>query len=190
MSDLFDWRNTTQQTPSYLTQSGYGSGTPSFFASPVATQPEFMNFNPQSLNTNNSLDYGWGSTSLGNNTTSGVRFSGNTGIGGVGGGGALSSERSWWDSMAGGKNADGSTYNGWGGMAIAGLGTAVNLWSGLENLKLGKESLALQKQQYLSNYDSQRKMVNSQLEDRQKLRVLESKNAMPVSEYMAKYGIS
>lgn len=91
--------------------------------------------------------------------------------------------------------------NAWGGMngyqkfstvggALAGLYGAYNAH---KQLGLAKDQLNFNKEQYYTNLNNQRKMVNSQLEDRQRRRVAQAKDGgtstTSVGEYMAKYGV-
>lgn len=74
------------------------------------------------------------------------------------------------------------------------LGTVANAYLGYKQYKQAKEQLAFNKEQYHTNLNNQRKMVNSQLEDRQARRVRENlangkQAGTSVADYMAKYGV-
>lgn len=93
--------------------------------------------------------------------------------------------------VTGGKNADGSTFNGWGGMA---LGAA----QGIANWMTGKEQLALQKRAVNSsikfaeeNLAMQKSRVNGDLRDRQVARVASNPGAyQSVGDYMKQNGVA
>ena len=76
------------------------------------------------------------------------------------------------------------------------LGTANSLY-GMYNthqqMKLAKDQLAHNKMESERNYQAQRKITNSQFEDRQKRRVEEAqangRSTTSVADYMAKYGV-
>lgn len=100
-----------------------------------------------------------------------------------------------WDAFSrtlfGGK--DGMTGNTNMGLVTGGLGAAGSLlsgWTGLQQLQLAKDSLAFQKDSFNKNFANQQKLTNSQLEDRQRSRNMDSPgNYMATSDYMAKYGV-
>lgn len=76
------------------------------------------------------------------------------------------------------------------GSALMGLYGAYNAH---KQLGLAKDTLNFNKEQYYTNLNNQRKMVNSQLEDRQRRRVAQAQDGgtttTSVSDYMAKYGV-
>lgn len=76
------------------------------------------------------------------------------------------------------------------GSALMGLYGAYNAH---KQLGLAKDTLNFNKDQYYTNLNNQRKMVNSQLEDRQRRRVAQAKDGgtttISVGDYMAKYGV-
>lgn len=87
------------------------------------------------------------------------------------------------------KDKDGNQFQGWGMPVINtafGLG---NLYLALKNYGIAKDTLKSQKDAFNKNYAAQRNLINSSLEDRQRRRVQENPNAMPVDQYMAKYGV-
>ena len=72
------------------------------------------------------------------------------------------------------------------------LGTANALFNGYnayKQNKIAKDTLNFQKDQYAKQYEAQRKMTNSQLEDRQRSRVWTNPNQTSVHDYMQKYGV-
>lgn len=95
-----------------------------------------------------------------------------------------------WDSFLGGKNADGTSSNGWGGAAlglIQGLGSA---YMGMKQYGLARDQLQFSKDAFNKNYAAQAKMTNSMLEDRQRARMASNPGAyQSVGDYMAKNGI-
>ncbi len=60
-------------------------------------------------------------------------------------------------------------------------------------MKLAKQQLAYNKEESERNYQAQRKITNSQFEDRQRRRVEEAqangRSTASVADYMAKYGV-
>jgi hypothetical protein len=77
--------------------------------------------------------------------------------------------------------------------ALVGIGafnSALGAINSYKTNKLAKQQFAFQKDAFNQNFDAQRRQVNSQLEDRQKLRTLtQPQNNMSVSEYMDKFGV-
>lgn len=72
------------------------------------------------------------------------------------------------------------------GLATAGLG-AFNAWNSNQT---AKDQLKFQKESFGKQYEAQKGLTNSQLEDRQRRRVAEQPNlALGVDEYMNKYGV-
>jgi hypothetical protein len=102
-----------------------------------------------------------------------------------GGGGVLDSLTGWGKDFFGTKEAP-----GWGGTA---LGVAQGLfggWLGMQQYGLAKEKLAESKRQFQLNYDAQKNLTNSQLEDRQRARVASNPGAyQSVGTYMNQYGV-
>ncbi|MGL4252881.1 MAG: hypothetical protein ACRCR2_02310 [Fusobacteriaceae bacterium] len=68
-------------------------------------------------------------------------------------------------SMFGGQ---GST--GWVSPVLGGVGALAQGWMGMQQLKLGKENLAFQKDAWQKNYQNQVDMINTQMRDRQAAR--------------------
>lgn len=79
------------------------------------------------------------------------------------------------------------------GTVLGTLGTVYGMYNAHQQMKLAKDQLAYNKVESERNYQAQRKMTNSQLEDRQKRRVEEAqangRTTASVSDYMNKYGL-
>lgn len=99
--------------------------------------------------------------------------------------GAGAGGKGFWDGMLGGKNADGTSFNGWGGLA---LGTAQGLFGGymgMKNYGLAKQSLAQGKEQFERNYAAQKTTTNSRIADQYEARKSYAPSAMgSKEEYM------
>jgi hypothetical protein len=87
---------------------------------------------------------------------------------------------SWKGFMGGPKNI------GWGTGLFALANSGLNAYLGSQQLKLAQERFNFQKDSWNKNYETQRKMTNTQMEDRQQARRSFSGSATPVNEYMAK----
>lgn len=73
---------------------------------------------------------------------------------------------------------------------LGALGGLSNAWLGMKQYGMAKDALKEGKRQFQLNYDAQKKLTNSQLEDRQKARVASNPNEYESSyDYMKKYGI-
>ena len=112
--------------------------------------------------------------------------------------GILESMGNWFkdSGFVGGKNKDGTSFDGWGGTA---LGLAQGLMSGYMGMKqygLNKDIFENNKQQFERNFGAQAKLTNASLQDRQARRVREANangnpsSATSVADYMAKYGVA
>lgn len=100
-----------------------------------------------------------------------------------------------------GLEAKNQALDGWGKLPITDranlvlgtVGTLVNAYNAHKTNKLAKQQLEHQINNSNRNWDIQRKMTNSQLEDRQIRRVEEAKangrTTMSVGDYMRKYGV-
>lgn len=116
----------------------------------------------------------------------GVNSAVGTGVGGSSGPGFFS-----WNGFAGGKNADGTSTNGWGGAAMGLLQGLMSFGVGRDQFNLAKDQLQFSKDAFNKNYTAQAKMTNSTLEDRQRARVAANPGAyQSVGDYMAKNGIA
>lgn len=75
---------------------------------------------------------------------------------------------------------------GWGNPAIATAGGLTNAFLGMKQYGLAKKTFDESKRQFELNYDAQRNLTNSQLEDRQRARVASNGNYQSVEAYMNK----
>lgn len=97
---------------------------------------------------------------------------------------------SWWDKMVGGKNADGTSFNGWGGMAMGAIQGLGNAYMGMKQYGLAKEQLQFSKDSFERNFAAQRQMTNTNLMDRQRARVASNPGAyQSVGDYMNENGV-
>ena len=82
---------------------------------------------------------------------------------------------------------------GWGGMALGAASGLASAFMGMKQYGLAKDTLAQNKQQFQMQYDAQKSMTNSSMEDRQRARIASAgtgASAIPsVSDYMSKYGV-
>lgn len=88
--------------------------------------------------------------------------------------------------------------NGWQGMGLDQklntigntVGTLMGAYNAYQANKLAKNQFAFSKDAWNRQWDAQKGLTNSQLEDRQQRRFNESNGrAMSVTEYMNKYGV-
>lgn len=91
-----------------------------------------------------------------------------------------------------------SNGNGFGDLAFSdkallGIGafnSALGAINSYKTNKLAKQQFAFQKDAFNKNFDAQRRQVNSQLEDRQRMRmIVQPQHNMSVAEYMDKFGV-
>jgi hypothetical protein len=64
-----------------------------------------------------------------------------------------------------------------------------NTYTGWQNMKTAKDSLDFQKNAWSSQFNTQKKLVNNELSDRQMRRVAANPNEMSVDAYMKQYGV-
>lgn len=84
-------------------------------------------------------------------------------------------------------NATGITTQGWGDLAVGGMGSIFDLYSGMKQFGLAQDQFDEGKRQYDQNYQAQVKNYNTDLEDRQRARVAANPGAyQSVSDYMKK----
>lgn len=122
--------------------------------------------------------------------SAGYGFTGEGGFSGA----SMPDPTSSWDSFSksflGSTDKNGIKTEGWGGIglnALAGLGGA---WMGMEKLKLARDTLDQNKQQFDMNWGAQKTTTNAALEDRQRARVASNAGAyQSVGDYMNKNGI-
>lgn len=90
----------------------------------------------------------------------------------------------------GSKGADGTFTQGWGGMALGAAQGIGNLYLGMKQYGLAKETLANNKAQFERNFDAQKTTTNASLEDRQRARVASNAGAyQSVGDYMNQNGV-
>jgi hypothetical protein len=123
-----------------------------------------------------------------------------TQVANAGTGGAAKPAGAWWNpfswndeqklDMWGGKDADGNMINGTlTSMAAVGKGLA-DSWLGMQQLDLGQEQLAFQKNAFNQNFQNQRTLTNASLQDRQAARVAANPNGyQSVGDYMKENGV-
>ena len=104
----------------------------------------------------------------------------------LGGGG----QRSIMDSFLQQRNTDGTTSGGYGTAALGVLQGVGGLYLGMQQYNLAKDSLALQKDSFNRQFDVNKNLTNSRLEDRQRARVAANSGAyQSVGDYMNKNGV-
>jgi hypothetical protein len=78
----------------------------------------------------------------------------------------------FWDKMIGWTDpATQVQHAGWGGLALGGIEALGSGWLGLQQYGLAKDQLKFQKEAFNRDFANQVKMINGQLEDRQRARV-------------------
>lgn len=79
---------------------------------------------------------------------------------------------------------------GWGGFALGALNAGSNIFFGMKQYGLAKQTLAENKRQFQLNYDAQKQTTNTALEDRQRARVASNAGAyQSVGDYMKENGV-
>ena len=93
--------------------------------------------------------------------------------------------------VIGGKDAQGNTFNGWGGLALGAAQGIGNLYMGMKQYGLMQDQLNFSKDAFNKNYAVQKNLTNSQLADRQDRRNAEGlmPGTMSTADYMARYGV-
>lgn len=87
-----------------------------------------------------------------------------------------------WDNFGG--------KDGWGGTALGAVGGIASAFLGMKQYGLAKQTLEENKRQFQLNYDAQRQMTNTRLEDRQRARVASNPGAyQSVGAYMGANGV-
>jgi hypothetical protein len=94
------------------------------------------------------------------------------------------------ESILGGVDDAGNKTAGWGGLALGGAQAGLGAYLGMKQYGLAKDSFKQGKKEFQMNWDANRKMTNSRLEDRQRMRVASQPGShQSVADYMAKNGI-
>jgi len=79
---------------------------------------------------------------------------------------------------------------GWGAPMLTAAGGLANAYLGMQQYGLAKDRLAEAKRQYNQEYQVNRQLTNSRLEDRQRARVASNSGAyQSVGDYMNQYGV-
>lgn len=93
-------------------------------------------------------------------------------------------------SLLGGTDENGIQSNGWGGLALGAAQGLLGGYMGMKQYGLAKDQLAESKRQFNANFDTNRKLTNSRLRDRQRARVASNPKAyQSVGAYMNKNGV-
>lgn len=80
--------------------------------------------------------------------------------------------------------------DGWGSTALGGIGALASTFLGMKQYGLAKQTLEENKRQFQLNYDAQKQMTNTRLEDRQRARVASNPGAyQSVGAYMGTNGV-
>ena len=90
----------------------------------------------------------------------------------------------------GGKNKDGSSNLGAANVAVAGLSAGMNAYLGLKKLGIAEDTLKFQKNAFSKQFENQRSLANTAMEDRQRSRfeaVGAGHGVMNSEDYMAKH---
>ena len=91
----------------------------------------------------------------------------------------------------GSKSADGTQTQGWGGLAFGAAQGLGSLYMGMKQYGLGQRQLAFQQDSFNKNFEVQKQLTNSQLEDRQRSRVASNSGAyQSVGDYMKQNGVA
>ena len=75
---------------------------------------------------------------------------------------------------------------GWGMPALQGISSLGNLYLGMKNYGLAKDQLRTQREQFNMNYNNQKQLLNTQMEDKARARASANHNAESVESYMAR----
>jgi hypothetical protein len=104
--------------------------------------------------------------------------------------GSMADQASWFDSFLGKKYSDGSQAMGWGSTLLD-LGKAgMQGYLGLEQLGLAKDNLAFQKDAFSKQFENQRSLANTEMQDRQNARVASNPGAyQDTNSYMKQHGV-
>lgn len=75
-----------------------------------------------------------------------------------------------WDGMLGGKNADGTSFNGWGGAALGALQGLGSAYMGMKQYGLAKDQLAFSKDAFNKNYALQKSTMQGRIDGKARAR--------------------
>ncbi len=109
-----------------------------------------------------------------------------------GGGGFMSGLQGWLKDTGflTTKDADGMQTQGWGGLALGAAQGLGNLYMGMQQYNVAKDTLANNKAQFERNFAAQKATTNASLEDRQRARVASNAGAyQSVGDYMNQNGV-
>jgi hypothetical protein len=110
---------------------------------------------------------------------------GNGGDASIGAGDWLSSFKEWGGGFLGSTDKP-----GWGAPMLGAIGGLANTFLGMQMYGLQKDKLAEAKRQYNQDYQINKQLTNSRLEDRQRARVASNAGAyQSVGDYMNQYGV-
>lgn len=112
----------------------------------------------------------------------------NIGASGVPGMATPNMSANWWDGMVGTKETP-----GWGGMAMGAASGISSAMLGWGQYNMAKDALATNQKQFQMQYDAQKRMTNSNLEDRQAGRIAAAgpnSRYQSVGDYMKKNGVA
>lgn len=98
-------------------------------------------------------------------------------------------ETSMWDMDSILGNAK-TGQTGWAPTALNAISGLTSAWLGMKQYGLAKDQFKESKRQFNMNFDAQKNLTNSRLEDRQRARIASNPNAYrSVGEYMGTYGV-
>jgi hypothetical protein len=99
-------------------------------------------------------------------------------------------QRSIFDSFLQNRDASGVTSGGWGQAGLGILQGVGGLYLGMQQYNLAKDALATSKEQFNRQFEVNKNLTNSRLEDRQRARVASNAGAyQSVGDYMNQNGV-
>lgn len=108
----------------------------------------------------------------------------------AGGGQINGQDPSKWQNALGYTDDKGNKQGGYAGLALSGLNAGVSAYMGMKQYGLAKDTFKQNKKEFQMNWDANKKLTNSRLEDRQKMRNLSQPGSHEsTASYMAKNGI-
>lgn len=182
---LADWY-ASQRTPSYSTLGNWGAPAVPAAIAPVATPApmigadyEQMPMGTNGLAPNEGMFAG---------NALNAPIVGNTGFAAGTTPGWLQSMRDW--GVIGSTDKNGMQQQGWGGLALGAAQGLGSLYMGMKQYELAKDTLATNKAQFERQFQANKQLTNSNLEDRQRARVASNSGAyQSVGDYMAQNGV-